>query len=207
MAALTEPLGLDPDAGDWRPALTICPSERHIAERQWAEVAGTGRQLLVNISARTQPRRWPDDRFVEALRRLRAAAPDVRILVISPPDEYASARAIADAVGATPAKPLLRETFALVQHADMIFTPDTSIAHVASAFSTPVVVMFVPGWGGFIPYRTPGRYICATGPSLDTLPVEPVAAALELVHAAGHGLEPECLPFSADAPQSRVATR
>jgi ADP-heptose:LPS heptosyltransferase len=144
---------------------------------------------------------------VEALRRLRAAVPDVRILVISPPDEHGSARAIADAVGATAAKPLLRETFALVAAADMIFTPDTSIAHVASVFSTPTVVMFVPGWSGFIPYRTPGRYICATGPTLDTLTVEPVVAALELVYAAGRGLEPECLPFSADALQARVATR
>jgi ADP-heptose:LPS heptosyltransferase len=207
MAALTEPLGLDPEAGDWRPALTIRPAEREAAERQWAAVVGAGRRLLVNISARTRPRRWPDDRFVAALRRLRAAVPDVRILIISPPDEYESALAIADAVGATAAKPLLRETFALVQAADMIFTPDTSIAHVASAFSTPVVVMFVPGWSGFVPYRTPGRYICAAGPSLETLPVEPVVAALEVVYAVGRGLEQDCLPFSADAPQARVATR
>lgn len=207
MAALTEPLGLDPEAGDWRPALTIRPSERNAAEGQWAEVARTGRRLLVNISARARPRRWPADRFVEALRQLRAAAPDVRILVISPPDEYESARAIADAVGAAAAKPLLRESFALVAAADMLFTPDTSLAHVASAFSTPIVVMFVPGWSGFIPYRTPGRYICATGRTLDTLPVKPVIAALDLVYAAGRALEPECLPFNAGAPQAREATR
>lgn len=207
MAALTEPLGIDPDAGDWRPALTIRSAERELAERAWATVAGTGRRLLVNISARTRARRWPHDRFVDALRRLQARAPGVRVLVISPPDEYERARAIADAVGATAAKPLLRDMFALVATADMIFTPDTSIAHVASAFSTPVVVMFVPGWSGFIPYRTPGRYICAAGPTLDSLSVEPVVAALELVYAAGRGLEPKCLPFSADAPQARVATR
>jgi ADP-heptose:LPS heptosyltransferase len=207
MAALTEPLGLDPEAGDWRPTLTIRPGEREAADRQWAAVAGMGPRLLVNISARTPARRWPDDRFVTALRRLRTAAPDVRILVIAHPDEYEGARAIADAVGAASAKPLLRPTFALVAGADVIFTPDTSIAHVASAFSTPAVVMFVPGWSGFVPYRTPGRYICATGPTLETLPVEPVVAALELVLGAGRGLEPECLSFSADAPQARVATR
>ena len=207
MAALTAPLGLDADAGDWRPVLTARSDECAAAERQWAAAAGTGRRLLVNISARTRQRRWPDDRFAEALRRLRAAASDVRILVISPPDEYESARTIADAVGATAAQPLLRDTFALVATADMVFTPDTSIAHVASAFSTPVVVMFVPGWSGFIPYRTPGRYICAAGPALDTLPVEPVVAALELVHGAGRRLEPECLPVGADSAQQRVATR
>ncbi|MFN2565418.1 MAG: glycosyltransferase family 9 protein [Gemmatimonadaceae bacterium] len=206
LAALTEPLGLDPEAGDWRPVLHVRASEREVAERQWSAVPGTGRRLLVNISARTRPRRWPDERFVATLRRLRAAAPDVRILVISPPDEFESARRIAGAVGATAARPLLREMFALVAGAEMVFTPDTSIAHVASAFVTPIVVMFVPGWSGFVPYRTPGRYICASGATLETLPVEPVAAALELVHAAGHSLEPECLPFSPTAPHVGVAS-
>jgi ADP-heptose:LPS heptosyltransferase len=207
MAALTEPLGLDPDAGDWRPVLTVSNAERDAAERQWTQVAGSGRRVLVNISARTPQRRWPDERFVETLRRLRGAVPNVRLLVMSPPDEYASARSVADAVGATAATPLLRETFALGATADLIFTPDTSIAHVASAFSTPVVVLFVPGWSGFIPYRTPGRYLCAAGPRLDTLPVEPVVAALEVVYAAGRRLEADCLPFSADALHPRVATR
>ena len=207
MAALTEPLGLDPDAGDWRPALTVHPEEREAAERRWAAAAGTGRRLLVNVAARAQARRWPDEHFVHALRRLRIVAPDLRILVISPPDEYERARAIADAADAAAAKPLLRETFGLVAAADLVFTPDTSIAHVASAFSTPVVVMFVPGWSGFVPYRTPGRYICATGSTLDTLPVEPVAAALELVLGAGRALEPDCLPVSADALPARAAIR
>jgi ADP-heptose:LPS heptosyltransferase len=207
MAALTEPLGLDPDDGDWRPVLALRDAERDLAQRRWADVPRTGRRLLVNISARTRARRWPDDRFVEALRRLRGVAPDARILVTAPPEEYDSARAIADAVGAAAANPLLRETFALVAAADIIFTPDTSIAHVASAFSTPVVVMFVPGWSGFVPYRTPGRYVCAKGATLDTLPVEPAVAALELVYAAGRSLEPECLALSTDAPRAAAATR
>jgi ADP-heptose:LPS heptosyltransferase len=207
LAALTQPLGLDPEAGDWRPVLAVGDGERETAERQWAAAAGTGRRLLVNISARAPARRWPDDRFVAALRRLRASAPDTRVLVISPPHEYESARAIAAAVGAGSARPPLRQTFALVAAADTVLTPDTSIAHVASAFGTPVVVMFIPGWSGFVPYRTPGRYICSAGPTLDTLPVEPVAAALGLVHAGGRDLEPECLPFSAAAPEARAVSR
>ena len=206
-AALGAPLGVDADAGDWRPTLYVGPAARDAAERQWAAVAGTGRRLLVNISARTRPRRWADDHFVEALRRLRASAPGARSLVISPPDEYGSAEAIAGAVGAAAARPLLREMFALVAAAEVVFTPDTSIAHVASAFATPVLVMYVPGWMGFVPYRTPGRYICATGPALDSLPVAPVVAALELVYAAGARLEPECLPFSAATPAARAAAR
>jgi heptosyltransferase-2 len=208
MAALTEPLGVDPDEGDWRPTLSVRPEEHDAAERQWATVPGTGRRLLVNVSARTRQRRWPDERFVAALARLRSTAPDARALVIAPPEEFERARAVARAADTVAARPLLRETFALVAAADVVFTPDTSIAHVASAFGTSVVVMFVPGWSGFVPYRTPGRYICADGPTLESLPVEPVAAALELVYAAGRrGLEPECLPFSAAAPRASAVSR
>jgi ADP-heptose:LPS heptosyltransferase len=184
----------------------VSAAEHEGAERVWAEAPGNGRRLLVNVSARTRQRQWPVERFVGALDRLRTVAPGLRILVIAPPDEFDRARAVARGADAVAAKPLLRETFALVAASDMVFTPDTSIAHVASAFATPTVAMFVPGWSGFTPYRTPGRYICADGPTLDSLPVEPVAAALELVYAAGRGLEPECVPFSA-APRARAISR
>ena len=196
VASLTQPLGLNPNEGDWRPVLHLARSEREAAERQWAAISGAGRRLLVNISARSPSRRWPDARFVEVLRRFRVRAPDACVLVTSPLDEYASARAIADAVGASALSPGLREMFALVGTAEIVFTPDTSIAHIASAFATPVVVMFVPGWAGFVPYRTAGRYLCAPGSTLDSLPVEPVAAALELVYTAAGALEPDCRPFS-----------
>jgi ADP-heptose:LPS heptosyltransferase len=205
VAALTAPLGLDPDAGDWRPSLYVSPAERDVAEREWTAVPGAGDRLLVNISARHPERRWPDERFVEVLRRHRAVAPDVRVLVASAPAEYERARAVAKRVQGVALEPgPLRRIFALVAAADATLTPDTGIAHMASAFATPLVVLMQQGNEKFLPYRAPGRYVASDGDTLSTLPVEPVAAALELVLSARGRLEAVCLPIdpAAQAPAS-----
>jgi ADP-heptose:LPS heptosyltransferase len=202
VAALTRPLGLDPETGDWRPILHVFPRERDASERQWASVSGSGPKLLVNMSSRDPRRRWPLDRYVAALRQFRLLARELRILVIAPPDEAESARGVASQLGVTAATPGLRDSFALAGDADMILTPNTSIVHAASAFSTPVVMLTISAWAGFGPYRTPGRYLCPDSPTLAGLAVEPVVAALELLYRAGRHLELECLPFEAGS--SRV---
>ena len=46
--------------------------------------------------------------------------------------------------------------FALVAAADLVFTPDTGVVHVASAFGTPAVVVTLPEALTFAPYRIPG---------------------------------------------------
>jgi ADP-heptose:LPS heptosyltransferase len=195
VASLTRPLGLDPERGDWRPVLHVFPREREGAERRWAEVPGSGPKLLVNMSSRDPRRRWPLERYVAALRQLRSAAPDVRVLVISPPDESGNARTVAGQLGVPAATPGLRDSFALAASADLIFTPNTSIVHAASAFSIPVVMLTISAWAGFGPYRTPGRYLCPRSPTLAGLEVEPVAEALEFVYRHHLELEPECLPL------------
>ena len=64
--------------------------------------------------------------------------------------------------------PSIRDAFALVATADFVFTPDTSIAHAASAFRKPSVVLFVRGkaerWGL---YGTPGANVEHTEGTLD----------------------------------------
>jgi ADP-heptose:LPS heptosyltransferase len=195
MAAMTEPLGIDPREGDWRPVLHIFADERAEAERQWADVPGSGPKLLVNISAGTYHRQWPVQRFDAALRAVRARHPDLRILVIAPPNEFAGAEAIAAVSKSVAAKPTLRGSFALVQQADVVLTPDTSIAHAASAFVTPTVTMMLAGMEMFIPYRTPGRHVVAPVSLLHELSHEPVVEALECVLGQGRDLEPDCLPW------------
>jgi ADP-heptose:LPS heptosyltransferase len=195
VASLTRPLGLDPERGDWRPVLHVFQREREAAERRWAEVPGSGPKLLVNMSSRDPRRRWPLERYVAALRQLRSAAPDLRVLVISPPDESGSARTVAGQLGAPAATPGLRDSFALAASADLVFTPNTSIVHAASAFAIPVVMLTISAWAGFGPYRTPGRYLCPRSPTLAGLELEPVVEALEFVYKRRLELEPECLPF------------
>lgn len=186
MAALAAPLGVRSNAGDWRPELRTSETERAAAAREWAQASGDGPRLLVNISAGLPVRRWPYDRYVPALRGIRAAFPDLRILVMAPPHEFAEAKAIADAVNGGVSQAPLRVAFALVESTDVLLTPDTSIAHAASAFQPLTIALTaVPFADHFRPWQTPGKVLVAAGQTVADLPVEPVADALRELLARG----------------------
>jgi ADP-heptose:LPS heptosyltransferase len=139
------------------------------------------RRLLVNVSAGRSTRRWPDHRYVALVRHLRESAPGVTVVVIGAPLDAARAMRIAENGGVRHvATPKLREALALVATADFVVTPDTSIAHAASACRKPAVILFEKGketlWGR---YGVPGRDVVSDDKSLATLPVEPVIDAVE----------------------------
>jgi ADP-heptose:LPS heptosyltransferase len=103
------------------------------------------------------------------------------VLVIAAPWDSERAIGIARAGGVTyvpTAK--VRDALALVASADFVVTPDTSIAHAASACRKPAVVLIKKGnealWGA---YGIPGRQVVNDGKTLATLPLEPVIAAVD----------------------------
>jgi ADP-heptose:LPS heptosyltransferase len=108
-------------------------------------------------------------------------------VVIGAPDEAPRARAIAAAGDATFVEtPSVRSAFALLAQADHVFTPDTSIAHAASAFGKPAVVMYLADkaalWGL---YGAPGENLESPDQSLASLPLEPVLDAVDALLASG----------------------
>ena len=186
MAALTVPLGVKADAGDWRPELRSSPAEREAAEKEWAMVRGSGPRLLVNISAGLVVRRWPYDRYVPALRAIRAENPDLRILVMAPPHEFNEAKGIAEQLGGAVSQAPLRVAFALVESTDFLLTPDTSIAHAASAYQPQTISLTaVPFRDHFRPWKTPGTTLVGEGKEVSSLPIPPVTEALRALLANG----------------------
>lgn len=179
LGRLALPFGVDPATADLRPQIPLGDAERAHAEAVWEGTPGDGLRLLVNLSAAHPERRWPDERFTETVCRARAAWPDARILVIALPPDRRSAQCVADAARGTAACPQLRETMALVAAADVVFTPDTAVVHIASAFRRTTVGLFRKDYFAWVPYRTPGRAVFGNDPLvLHDLPVEPAAAAL-----------------------------
>jgi ADP-heptose:LPS heptosyltransferase len=83
------------------------------------------------------------------------------------------------------ATPTIRAAFALVATADLVITPDTSIAHAASAFRISTVAMYSSEkserWGL---YDNPGRMVIQPGPSLEGLSVDRVIDAVDDVWAS-----------------------
>ena len=184
LAQLAVAFGVDPSRVDVRPHIDLSPQELAQAERSWAEPNGLGGhrdRLLVNVSSGTATRHWPDERYIDVVRNALRLAPTLDVLVVASPDERDRGESVARAVGGrfVPTG-TVREAFALVAKATLVFTPDTSIGHATSAFETPAVVMCVRGaglrWG---PYRTESRLVESSEPTLENLPAEPVRSAFE----------------------------
>jgi len=163
---------------DWRPEIFLTAAERALGESRWQ----AGRRLLINVSAGKTSRRWPADRFATILRAVRARddlRDDLDVIVTAAPADRSLGEDLAGVGGRYVSTRSVREAFALVATADYVLTPDTAIAHAASAFGKPAVVMYIRNraevWG---PYRTGGIAIGAPEGNLQSLPVEPVMDAV-----------------------------
>jgi ADP-heptose:LPS heptosyltransferase len=143
----------------------------------------SGARVLINISAGTSERTWPDERYIEVMRHIRDKQPDSVLRVISSPSEITRAAHIAGAAEARAVStPTIRAAFALVATADLVITPDTSIAHAASALGVPAVAMYSheksARWGL---YENAGRMVIHPASSLEGLQAEPVIDAVDAV--------------------------
>lgn len=94
----------------------------------------TGR-IVIHPGASTEARRWPAERYAAVARAL---GPEV--VVTAGPGEYELARTITpDPVSGT-----LSELMDLVATAGLLICGDTGVAHVATAYGTPSVLLFGP---------------------------------------------------------------
>jgi ADP-heptose:LPS heptosyltransferase len=187
---LAVPFGVKPEEVDWQPEIFLSDEERGGAEDRWKEArallgshstpTGITKCLLVNLSASEPKRRWPDGKFIATLQGARARAPQMPMIVIGLPSEWSSVQQVAHAVKALPvATPKLRDAFALVGTADLVFTPDTSISHAASAFRKPSLVLLKREHRPYAPYNTPGEVLAWNESEIQQLPHERVSDALE----------------------------
>ena len=98
---------------------------------------------VLHPGAAAGSRRWPVERWTAVARALAAAGH--RLVVTGSPGEQPLVDAVADPVQAQTATRLdVEELFGLVAAASLVVSGDTGVAHVASAFGTPSVVLFGP---------------------------------------------------------------
>ncbi len=189
---LAVPFGVNPELVDWQPEIFLSDEEKARAEESWKQAremlapndsgntSGTTKRLLVNLSASEPKRRWPDGKFVATLQSVRARAPGMPIIVIGLPAEWESVSRVASAVsGLAVSTPSLRDAFALVGTSDLVFTPDTSISHAASAFRKPSLVLLKREHRPYAPWNTPGEIIAWNEDEIHQLPHERVRDALQ----------------------------
>jgi ADP-heptose:LPS heptosyltransferase len=102
---------------------------------------------VIHAGAKAAVRRWPPDRFAAVARAL--AQRGHRVVVTGSAGERHLAVRVAAAAGLPPRAVLagrtgLGDLAALVAHARLVISGDTGIAHLATAYRTPSVVLFGP---------------------------------------------------------------
>jgi len=116
---------------------------------------------IIHPGAAAPSRRWPAERWAAVARRLSGP-----VVVTAGPGEEALARSVARDAGATVFAGDLRALAALVAGAARVLCADTGVAHLATAFGTPSVVLFGPTppahWGP-PPERTRHRVLWSGG--------------------------------------------
>ncbi|MFG1657015.1 glycosyltransferase family 9 protein [Micromonospora chersina] len=155
---------------------------------------------VVHPGAKAAQRRWPPERFAAVARELSGRGH--RVVVTGSPGERDIAAEVARRAG-LPADAVLAgatdvgELAALVAHARLVLCGDTGVAHLATAFATPSVLLFgpvPPSWWGPPPDRPWHEALWAgprpagdgpgVHPALAELEVPAVLAAVDRVTAA-----------------------
>jgi ADP-heptose:LPS heptosyltransferase len=182
LAALAPAFGVDASTVQRRPVLELTDEEGARAEQAW-DRPRTMPRALINISAGSSERDWPDTNYIAVMKRIAERAPGAVMRVIAAPvDAERGARIAQQGGGSFVRTPTIRDAFAMVATSDFVFTPDTSITHAAAAFKRPAVVIFIKGkrerWSL---YDTPGENVEHTEPTLSTLGVSRVLEAVDHV--------------------------
>ncbi|WP_417916450.1 glycosyltransferase family 9 protein [Candidatus Electronema sp. JC] len=138
------------------PLLRFSEAEQAGMRRRVAEhypEYGTARHQLVlinpNASEMLPQRRWPAERFIELIRRILDAAPDVLVLITGAPAERAEASAQCAAVGSLRCVNFagavqLAELPLLYSISTLMVTNDSGPGHFSAITPLPVFVLFGP---------------------------------------------------------------
>ena len=162
-------------------------------------VPGEGLRLALHVSARKPSQRWPEDRFVELVRRLLERGVVRQVLLfwapgaeddpLHPGDDAKAGRIMA-ALAGLPVAPVptrhLEELIAGLSLADVMLCADGGAMHVAAAQGKPVLALFgkssVEQWQ---PWAVPRQVLQSDSQDVADLDVETVEAAfLRLTGAA-----------------------
>ena len=167
MLAFACPAADFPDGPQWTPdehevrrwcrmlagyRIAACPTDLLLHEPAVPPAAGG--VTIVHPGAKDPVRRWPPARFARLAEVLERSGH--RVVVTGSPAERWLAERIADLAGLPASRVLAGRTdvgglAALVAHARLLISGDTGIAHLATGYRTPSVLLFgptPPAWWG-----------------------------------------------------------
>lgn len=123
--------------------MSISEEDMSFAE---TKTAGITPFIVYNISSGNDYRTFSTEKNIEILSQILAGLSDYNVVIISAPNEQEKAVAIKD--GLNSARIIvfdamsLTQVSAIINQSSYVFTPDTSIVHIASALQIPVFLIY-----------------------------------------------------------------
>ena len=125
------------------PQLFPTENARETARKFLEVTVGAEPYAVINISTNSAIRRWNVQNWIELINK--TDLKDKNIVICASPDDYQDANQIVqNAKKAVLFKSKsIEDTFGIIEKAEMVLTCDTSIVHIASAYNTPILAIFM----------------------------------------------------------------
>jgi len=142
--ALVECLGLK--ASGWGYGLEVPAAARRYIAEFW-QVAGLEGKVLVGVhpGGAWETKAWPEERYVELVRRLNEAGVSV-LVTWGPGEEELAGRIARKGGGVLACRTSMAEFGAMAERLQVLVAPDTGPLHLAAALGVRTVGLFGPTW-------------------------------------------------------------
>ncbi len=180
---------------DFQPYIAVDEASRRRAhERLKGLGVNPGEYILLNLSAQ-QRNQWTLEGYAAAIRAVLERYPGERFVINAMKKDEATARALLDVVDdhrvvLYPPTGSIQEVVEVVGSSRAVFSPDTSVVHMASARKRPVLALYRKGQQiDWAPYRVPNRMVVSSNDWVPNIPIDEVVPRfLDLLEdiARGH---------------------
>lgn len=184
IAELVKAFGIDPDGMDLTPSYPVSVGEQHdTAARMLVKSNTNNIRLGINASGSGQGRRYPVKQTRWVIAELVKRIDNVDIYVLADPKNAEWANEVARDLPAqvVPPSPSFHNAAVALSLMQIIWTPDTSIVHLASAWHIPACVMYVHTNPSLLPWYPIGSHyeaLTTTTTDVANIPKEEVLAAI-----------------------------
>jgi ADP-heptose:LPS heptosyltransferase len=186
-----------PSEEEWHPSLVIDEAKLAAISERVTELhrkLGTSRFVLLNTEAQTSFKEWGYTNALSLAQDMEKKYSDCALLLIASPNTSAALedflrtnehpnRMVYFPTGG------IQEVMALVRHADLVISPDTSVIHIATAERKPTIAVYLRP-NEWVPYQVPYRVV---SPAIEA-PVSTVS--VDQVLEAMNELLPSNIPVS-----------
>ncbi len=163
------PFDIDPSASNLDLEYPLTDGDIYAAKAKLPAKQGKWR-LGINLSGRGEEMYWGRENFIWLVEQMQTAFPAFDVMLMGMPDYAGEIQAIQAAIHenktrdasvySAPPAASLHEFAAMLHECDAVFTPDTSVVHLAAAWKLPTVALFVFNEFGLVhwtPFNTPHR--------------------------------------------------